>query len=355
MALGPGNEATSVSAGAVSGRHLSPPYYADFMISRLYGHMYNRQLGTLITIPRGRGEKVKISRWQSPVVTVNGQMQVTSTSAVGFLTEGTSPTNVPLSSESITGQVTAFGGARGYTDKLVIVSMADFVEGALESLSRELAFKIDRYIRAKISATAFTVYAVGPTGTKPTANKVPGANVLFGKNVARIKPLMAANGSPAWDDGTFVGTAHDLAQFDMMVDSSASGFISTARYNNARQIFRGEIGEFYGVRWLLSNASNQRIYGTAANSATFGLSPAVSGSNAFIFSPDAFYNLELETGGVEVVHQTLGSAGTADQLAQRGSIGVKVNFGVLPGPGEGGGVTTNRRLMRLVHGISLGY
>ena len=349
------NETTSAWAGAVTGRHLAPPYYADFMISRLYGHLYNRQLGTLITIPRGRGSKVRISRWQSPVVSVGGTMQVTSTSAVGFLTEGTSPTNVALSSESITGEVTAWGGSRGYTDKLVIVSMADFLEGALDSLSRELAFKIDRYIRAKISGTAFTVYGVSPAGAKPTANKVPGTNVLFGKNVARIKPLMAANGCPTWDDGTYVGTAHDLAQYDMMVDSSASGFISTARYNNARQIFRGEIGEFYGVRWLLSNASNQRIYGAAGNTATFGLSPAVTGSNAFIFSPDAFYNLELETGGVEVVHQPLGSAGTADQLAQRGSIGVKVHFGVLPGPNPGGGVTTNRRLMRFVHATSLGY
>jgi N4-gp56 family major capsid protein len=254
-----------------------------------------------------------------------------------------------LCAQDITGRVTGWAGGRGYTDKTVIVSMANFTEGALESLSRELAFRLDRYIRTKISGNAFTQYAVSRAGVAPATNSVKPSALLFGKNVARLRPLMGANDVPTWDDGTYVGIAHELAAYDMFNDLSATGFTTTARYNDARMIYRGEVGEFYGIRWLLSNASVRRLYGGAA-SATNGLSGGVTGSNAYIFGPDGFYNLELETGGVEVIHQPLGSSGAvSDAAAQLGSIAVKVFFGVLPAP------SADRRIMRFVHSTSLHY
>jgi N4-gp56 family major capsid protein len=254
-----------------------------------------------------------------------------------------------LCAEDITGQVTGWAGSRGYTSKMVIVSMANVIEGYLESLSRELAFRLDSYGRQKVSGNAFAHYAVSVAKAKPTVNKVPTANALFGKNVARIRPLMGANGVPKWDDGTYVGIAHDLAAYDMFTDNSATGFVSVARYNDARMIYRGEIGEFYGVRWLMSNGSVLRIYGATTTTATLGISASASGSHAYIFGPDAFYNLELETAGVQVTHQPLGSAGTSDPVAQLGSVGVEVYYGVIPAP------STDRRIMRFVHGITLGY
>lgn len=332
-----------------SGGSLTPPYYADFMRENLYGNLYWRQIGTLVTIPRGHGTKAKISRWDTPVTISAGRLKtVPAVTAIVKHTEDTAITVYGLSAEDITGVVTGWAGGRGYTDKTVIVSMANFIEGALESLSRELAFRLDVYERTKVSANAFAHYAVDSAGTKVGAGAVGTDHALFGKNCARIRPLMGANGCPTFDDGTYVGIAHELSVYDMFTDASATGFISVARYNDARMIYRGEMGEFYGVRWLFTNAA-PRIYGTAAASATNGLSGAATGSNAYIFAPDAFYNLELESGGVEVIHQPLGSAGVADAAAQLGSIAVKVYFGVLPAP------AADRRVMRFVHGMPLGY
>lgn len=337
---------TSTGAGG----SLTPPYYASFMRENLYANMYWRQMGTLVTIPRGRGDKVKISRWDTPVVITGGKAYIDSAvSAVVKMTEGTVISTFGLCAEDITGRVTGWAGARGYSDKTVIVSMASFTEGALESLSRELAFRLDAYIRTKVSANAMAVKAVDAAGNVPAAGDVGTDHVLFGKNVARLRPLLGAQGVPTWDDGTYVGLAHELAVFDMFTDTSATGFISVARYNNARQIFRGEMGEFYGIRWLFSSASAERIYGAAATTATKGISGGASGSNAFVMGPDSFYNLELETGGVEVIHQPLGSAGINDPAAQLGSIAVKVWYGTLPAP------SSDKRMIRLIHGMGLHY
>jgi N4-gp56 family major capsid protein len=321
------------------------------MRENLYGNLYWRQLGTLVTIPRGHGTKAKISRWDTPVTITNGALGIDGgVSAVSKHAEGTAITLKGLCAEDITGEVTGWAGGRGYTDKMIIVSMANFMEGALESLSRELAFRLDTYVRTKVSANAFTQYASDAAGSAPTDDKVPTANVLYGKNMARIRPLMGANGVPTWDDGTYVGMAHELAAHDMLTDISASGFLSVARYNHARMIYRGEMGEFYGVRWLFSNGSVSRIYGAAGTTATYGISAGASGSNAYVVGPDAFYNLELETGGVEVIHQPLGSGGApSDPAAQLGSISVKIYYGTLPAP------SGDKRIMRFVHGTSLHY
>jgi N4-gp56 family major capsid protein len=308
-----------------------------------------RPLGSLITIPKGNGIKARIPNWTTAVKLSNGValLSAGTQNSVVQLTEATAITPGTLSAASITGQVSAFGDAKAYTDKLVMTSMASFTEAALKEMAHVLALRIDGATRRMISGGAYKVQADFSPTSATTANKVRGAAVLFGKNVAKLKPIMASHMLPQWEDGSYVGVAHPLAQFDMMRDISASGFISIARYNHAVKLFRGEIGELYGVRWLLSN-SVPRFLEDGSTSAATGLSGTVSGANAYVFSPNSFYNLELATGGVEVIHQPLGSGGaTGDPVGQIGSVGCKVYFGVIPTP------SAERRIVRFVHNVTL--
>lgn len=328
--------------------HVVPPYYADFLREQLYPSLYFRQLGTLVAIPRANGEKVRIPRWQTPIYNKNGATYISAGSTKAQLTaitesvsEGTIITPGILCAESITGQVYQFAGARRYTDKLVIITKANFLEGALESLAREMAFRIDRWTRKNISASAFLQFA--GSGTK--AGTTDG---LFGKNVAKIAPFLDAANVPRWEDETFVGVTNPLAQYDMYRDISATGFVSVARYGDPQRIYRGEVGQMYGIRWLLSTAITQVLGGNT--SASTGLSGSATGCAAYIFAPDAFYSLELEDGGVEVFHMPPGSGGsTGDPAAQVGSVSMKLWYGVTPAP------SGDKRLMRFGHGINLHY
>jgi len=329
------------------GKRVTPPYYADFMRENLFPNLYMRQLGTLVTIPRGYGDKVKIPRWDTPVITaVSGASAGYATVDGGVTaiseapTEGTAITPKGLSAESITGSVIQFAGARSYSDKLILVTRANFLEGALEALTRELAFRVDRYTRRNITATAVQKHA----GTGVTYGKT--TDGLFGKNIAKIAPYMDAASTPRWDDNTFVGICNPLAQYDMYKDTSATGFVSVARYNDAARIYRGEIGQMYGIRWLLSSSIPIKRGGTSLKQ----LSAGATGSHALIFAPDAFYSLELEQGGVEVIHHPPGSGGsTGDPANQIGSVAVKVFYGVARAP------QADFRLMSFAHGVSLKY
>lgn len=330
--------------------HVVPPYYADFLREQLYPSLYFRQLGTLVSIPRANGEKVRIPRWQTPILNKTGATYISAgatrtllTAVTEAVSEGTIITPGILCAESITGQVAQYAGARRYTDKLVIITKANFLEGALESLAREMAFRVDRKTRVSISSSAFLQWA----GTSTKAVTTDG---LFGKNVAKIAPFLDAANVPRWEDETFVGVTNPLAQYDMYRDISATGFVSVARYGDPQRIYRGEVGQMYGVRWLLSTAIPQIFGATGSASASTGLSGGSTGCGAYIFAPDAFYSLELEDGGVEVFHMPPGSGGsTGDPAAQIGSVSMKLWYGVAPAP------STDKRLMRFGHGINLHY
>jgi N4-gp56 family major capsid protein len=326
-----------------------PPFYADFLRENLYTSLYWRQLGTLVTIPKGHGTKARISNWSPTILPRSAGMSATALTAISSWPEGTIAVTKEISAASITGYITSYEGAVGYTQKNLMVSMANVTEGALETLGRELAWRIDSYHRRQCSGNAWSVQALCAVGTgaAPAAGALTQMCRLHSKTLAMVGPKFGTLGVPRWADGTYVGIAHEVAQYDMMMDTSAHGYVPIARYNDARKIYRGEIGEFYGVRWLLSPTSVLRHMGVGSLSATTGISAGVTGSNAFVFSPDSFYCLELENGGVEVINQPLGSAGIADP--KLGSIGVNVYFGTIPTP------SADKRMMKLNHACSLNF
>jgi N4-gp56 family major capsid protein len=336
-----------------NGGSVIPPFYADFLRANLYPNLYFRQLGTKVTIPQGYGDKVKIPRWQTPVYNHSSGASAgmatltTSLTAVSQITESSAGASVvakTLGAEDITGQVAKFAGARGYTDKLIITAKANFLEGALESLTRELACRIDNYTRTQLDTAAIAFSANAGTGT--TATTTDG---LFGKNVAKIAPFMDSLNVPRWEDQTFVGVFNPLVQYDVYRDPSAGGFTNVARYNDASKIYRGEIGQKFGLRFLLSNTVPvTRGAGGAFTAA--GLSAASTGSIGYVFAPDAFYSLELEKGGVEVIHHQLGSGGaTGDPANEVGAVSVKVFYGVCPS------ASADNRLLKFAHGVGLHF
>jgi N4-gp56 family major capsid protein len=345
---------TQAHVGGVAG-HVIPPFYSDFLRDNLYPNLYLRQFGTKVTIPRGFGDKVKIPRWSTPVKSPGGVAGLCGviTAICAGPAEGGPSSLFGLSAQDITGDVRQFVGARGYTDKLIIVTKANFLEGALESLARELAFKFDLQTRGDVSANSTLDYIdLAPTA----AGKVASTGTVIGKNVANIRPKLDSYNVPPWDDEQFVAVGHPVIQRDLFTDISSTGFVSVARYNDAQRIYRGEIGNMYGIRFVLSNA--MPLYGgpggvfssvlaTSGTTGSFGISGGATGGNLWVIAPDAYYSLELEDGGVEVIHHPPGSAGTADAGNQQGSIAVKAFYGACPAP------AADKRLWRFAHGVSL--
>lgn len=330
-----------------AGNHVMPPYYSDFMRMRLWPNCFFRQIGNRVTIPPGTGLSVRIPIWKQLFTQTGGQ-----TSAVALLTAvsaGIAEGNPAVGSQqlcatSITGLVKQYGGSYAYSDRVILSVRGNIIEGALETASHNLSYRIDRGIINYISAFS-NLFKAGQNAT----GTVPQAAGLYGKNIAKIPAWFDGANVPRFNGEYYVLIAPTVAQYDFFSDVSATGFVTVARYAGADRIYRGEVGMMYGVRTLLTT-NLTKIKAGGATSGTHGLSGATTGYNSYAFARDPFWNVELARGGVEVIHQPLGSSGAVtDPLATRGSIGVKVYHGVACTPQAEG------RIIRFAHAVTLRY
>jgi len=347
---------TTLGQATGSGALMVPFYWADFLRDNLFPNLYFRQFGTRVTVPQGSGNTIKIPRWKTTIklkgstALTYGVHGITATTvtggvAVGAMTEGTPPTVnsglARLNAESISGFITGWTGGFAYSDRAILVSKADYIAGAVKELGRQLAVTLDNYHRAKLSGAAANPISIGLT-----AGKAQSTTKLVSSNLSKIAPLLEAGMVPTWDDEMYVMMINPLAKYDIFNDISGNGFVPVHVYGNQEMVYRGEIGSMFGLRFVASTAI-PKYAGTAATTATVGLSNTITGSTAFVFAPDPFYGLEHATGGFEVIHHPPGSSGAWDSTNQIGTIAVKAYYGVIPSP------VADRRVNRVAHGLGL--
>jgi N4-gp56 family major capsid protein len=85
-------------------------------------------------------------------------------------------------------------------------------------------------------------------------------------------------------------------------------WIDAHKYTNVTNLYEGEIGEIAGVRFV--QTTEAKVY----ENGVFG---------TLIFGEGAYGVTEINGGGLQTIVKQKGSAGTADPLDQRSSIGWK--------------------------------
>jgi N4-gp56 family major capsid protein len=126
-------------------------------------------------------------------------------------------------------------------------------------------------------------------------------------NVKTIKKAVAflkKNNAPKID-GSYVAIVHPYAAHDLMSDPE---WIDAHKYAQPENLFEGEIGKIAGTRFIESSEAKVfegGVYGTL-----------IMGANAYGVT-------EITGGGLQTIIKQKGSAGTADPLDQRSSIGWK--------------------------------
>jgi N4-gp56 family major capsid protein len=108
--------------------------------------------------------------------------------------------------------------------------------------------------------------------------------------------------------------AHPDATFDLTSDAE---WINASQYAGSTQIFEGEIGRIHGVRFI--ETTNAKKYAGAGAAGVDVFAAMFLGQNAYGIIP-------LEGMNLQSFFKPLGSAGVADPLDQRWSMGWKVGF-----------------------------
>ena len=131
--------------------------------------------------------------------------------------------------------------------------------------------------------------------------------------VKKVAAMLKASNAPKFG-GDYVCILHPYVAYDIMSDPR---WEEMHKYCKPENQFEGEIGRIAGVRFI--ETSEAAVYTGTENDCPAGL--AVFGC---LFIANGAYGVtEVTGGGLQTIIKQLGSAGTADPLNQRSTVGWK--------------------------------
>ncbi len=297
-------------------------YYDGKLLMEMEKRLVFYQGGQRKSLPKGSGRVVEFWRYEpfSAVTTP--------------LSEGVVPEGQTLSMEKITATVQSYGGYVATTDVLDMTGINTQTNQLVHLMAKQGALSIDHLVRDAICAGTNVRYV----GGRASRSAVTATDVLTVEEIRRAVRALEKAGAPKFNrggKGYYKAIVGSDAKFSLMGDSL---WEDKAKYQQAEQIENGEIGKLFGV--IFVESSEAKVFEKA------GASSADVGAT-LIFGEDAYGVVDLGQVGaspVRTIVKPLGSAGSADPLDQKATVGWKVD-------GFTAAILNQDWIMRIEHAI----
>ena len=294
-------------------------YFDELLISTLDPQTRFMQFGQRRPLPPNRGN---IVNWNRAIRLKQGYV----------LTEGTPISAAKqLSTTNVSATIMQFGDVLNISDLVQQVGVFNARKVATERLAVQAAETLDTVIKLAIldqpGGTAqngtVTHYIKGSTSAY-FANSADVAAVasdprLQVSDIRRVVFSLRAQNVPTFDGENYVGVVHPYVAEDLIGDSKWEAF---HQYTTPDNIYNGEIGKLYGVRFVGSTLAP--ISAGSAN----GIALSVAGVSTLAYGTvifgREFYGVTELDGGVKTY--VVDGADKLDPLNQTTLLGWKANF-----------------------------
>ena len=279
-------------------------YYDMTLIDEAQANLVHDQFAQKRPIPKNGGKKIEFRKFDSLP------------KATQPLTEGVTPDGKKLSVKSIEAEVAQYGDYIVQSDVLELTSIDNTIVEATKLLGRQAGLTLDTITRNVLQGGANVYYCPKADGTAVDSRaKLDATCKLTVDVVNRVVAILKKFNAPKIN-GDYVAIIHPLVAYDLMSDER---WIDAHKYAQPENLYNGELGKIGGVRFIES--SEAKIYHTEAGDPNCPAGLAVFGC---LFLADGAYGVtEITGGGLTTIIKQKGSAGTADPLDQRSSIGWK--------------------------------
>ena len=275
-------------------------FYDRTLLESAKPNLIHSQFGQKRPIPKNGGKKIEFRRY--------GALP----KALTPLTEGVTPDGRKLTVTAIEAEVHQYGDYVALSDVLDLTAIDNNVLEATKAIGNQAGLTLDTITRNILQAGTNVQYCpkVGATGTTAVTSRadIDATCKLTVDEIKKAVATLKANNVPKIS-GSYVAIIHPYAAYDLMSDPA---WEEMHKYTTSDNMYEGEIGRIAGVRFVES--SEALIVKTSTNPAVF--CTLVLGENAYGIT-------EVTGGGLKTIIKQLGSAGTADPLDQRSTVGWK--------------------------------
>ena len=271
-------------------------FYDMALIDEASSNLVHEQFGQKRPIPANGGKTIEFRKFTSLP------------KAVEPLTEGVTPDGKSLNVTTVTATVNQYGDYITQTDMLELTALDNTILEAAKLLGRQAGVTLDTVVRNVLQSGTNVTYCpkvVDGVETEITSRDdlTEGCQLTVDVVMQVVAKLRAQNAPTI--NGKYVAIIHPYAAYDLMRDPE---WVGAHKYADPQKLFEGEIGEIAGVRFV--QTTEAKIY--------------EGGIFATLFlGADAYGITEVTGGGLQTIVKQKGSAGTADPLDQRSSVGWK--------------------------------
>ena len=280
-------------------------YYDLRLLDYAQANLVHDQFGQKRPIPKNGGKTIEFRSF-SPLA-----------KATTPLTEGVTPSGNQLDVKTITATVSQYGDFIVQSDVLELTAVDNTILEATKLLGRQAGVTLDTVTRNVMVGGTNVMYAPkinASTGAETPVTSRAGLDntcVLTVNLVEQVVAELRAQNAPTIDG--------DYIAYDLMRDPD---WRDPHKYADTTNLYEGEIGKIGGVRFVQSTEA--KIWRDSSCPAQSGANPAYYAVFASLFFGDGAYGTtEVEGGGLQTIVKQKGSAGTADPLDQRSSVGWK--------------------------------
>lgn len=288
----------NATTSAGSGNNMAPEiktFYSDYLIQLVEGKLVHDQFGQKRNIPSGNGKTVEFRQF-TPLSKITEA-----------LVEGVTPDGQALDTSTITATVKQYGGYVVITDLLDLTAIDNIKSEATQLIGSQAGRSLDTVVREVLNGGTNVQYHEGERANRAA---LTAADTLTVKAVrAAVRTLKRQNAETI--NGNYVGIIHPDVAFDLMSDDA---WVEWHKYTDAESMYNNEIGKIAGVRFV--ETTEAKIFEKAGTS-------NMDVYSTLIIAKNAYGTTNIEGGGLELIVKQKGSAGTADPLDQRSTIGWK--------------------------------
>lgn len=271
-------------------------FYDMTLIDEASSNLVHDQFGQKRPIPANGGKTIEFRKF-APLA-----------KALNPLTEGVTPDGKSLAVSTITATVSQYGDYITQSDVLELTALDNTILEATKLLGRQAGLTLDTVVRNVLQSGTNVTYcpkvADGVETPVTSRSALDNTCQLTVKVIQQVVAKLRAQNAPTIN-GKYVAIVHPYVAYDLMRDPE---WIDAHKYANPDNLYEGEIGEIAGVRFV--QTTEAKIY----EGGVFG---------TLIFGEGAYGVTEITGGGLQTIVKQKGSAGTADPLDQRSSVGWK--------------------------------
>lgn len=282
-------------------------YYDRVMLERAKPLAVHAMWGQTRNIPSNNSDTIQFRKY--------GAL----TPATTPLTEGTTPTGQTLSVTDVTATVSWYGDYVKLSKKLIIETFDPLTEETAEVLGEQMGRTLDLVDRDALNAGTNVKYAGGHTARNqitsadtPTVSDLSAIITTLKNANARkvtkfVRPDQGYNTTPV--RASYVSICHTNTS---AILEDLDGFEHVEKYANTGVIYDGEVGRIKDIRFV--ETTDAKVFSGEG-------SGGIDVYSTLVLGADAYGVTTIEAGVSSLIYKELGSAGTADPLNQRATMG----------------------------------